>query len=64
MGLQIPLDRFAVSLLPGAPVEFLEGVDPGWHLAAYHPAERYVAALVYDGAAAAIKYLSVDSRAK
>ncbi len=61
MGLQIPLDSFAVSLLPTVPVEFHEGVDPGWHLAAYHPAARYVAALVYDGAPAAIKYLSVDS---
>jgi 4'-phosphopantetheinyl transferase len=62
MGLQIPLDSFAVSLLPGQPVQFLGGVQPCWHLAAYHPAEGYVAAVVYDGAPSSIKYFSVDSR--
>jgi 4'-phosphopantetheinyl transferase len=61
MGLQIPLDSFAVSLLPEKPVQFLGGVEPRWHLAAYHPAEDYVAALAYDGAPCSIKYFSVDS---
>jgi 4'-phosphopantetheinyl transferase len=64
MGLQIPLDRFAVSLLPGQPAQFLGGVDPGWHLNAYHPIEDYVAAVVYDGAPSSIKYFSVDSHLK
>ena len=64
MGLQIPLDSFSVSLLPGKPAEFLGGVDPRWHMAAYHPADTYVAALVYDGAPSSIRYLSVDSHLK
>ncbi len=64
MGLQIPLDSFAVSLLPEKPAQFLGGVAPRWHLAAYHPAEGYVAAVVYDGAPCSIKYFSVDSHLK
>ena len=60
MGLHIPLDSFAVSLLPGQPAQFLGGVEPCWHLTAYHPAEGYVAAVVYDGAPISIQYLSVD----
>jgi 4'-phosphopantetheinyl transferase len=62
MGLQIPLDSFAVSLLPGKPAQFLSGVEPHWHLAASHPAEGYVAAVVYDGSVCSIKYFSVDSQ--
>jgi 4'-phosphopantetheinyl transferase len=61
MGLQIPLESFAVSLLPEMPAKFVEGVDPRWHLAAYHPADRYVAAVVYDGAPSSIQYFSNDS---
>ena len=48
-GLQIPLNSFSVSLLPGRPVEFLGGLDSCWHLAAFDPAEGYSAAVVYDG---------------
>jgi 4'-phosphopantetheinyl transferase len=62
MGLQIPLDSFSVSLLPGQPAQFLGGVEPRWHMAAFHPAEGYVAAVVYDGAPGSIKYFSVDAR--
>jgi 4'-phosphopantetheinyl transferase len=61
MGLQIALDSFAVSLLPGKPVQFLSGVESRWNLAAYHPAEGYVAAVVCDGAPCSIKYFSADS---
>lgn len=64
MGLQIPLDSFAVSLLPGQAAQFLGGVDSRWHLAAHQPAEGYVAAVVYDGAACSLKYLSVDAYLK
>jgi 4'-phosphopantetheinyl transferase len=64
MGLQIPLDSFSVNLLPGQPAQFLGGVEPRWHIAAYHPTEGYVAAVVYDGAPCAIKYRSVDSHLK
>lgn len=60
MGLRIPLDSFAVSLSPDRPAEFLSGVDPCWHLAAYRPAEGYVGAVVYDGAPSSIDYFSVD----
>jgi 4'-phosphopantetheinyl transferase len=61
MGLQIRLDSFAVSVLPGKPAQFLEGVEQRWHLAAYHPAEGYVAAVAYDGAPCSIQYFSIDS---
>jgi 4'-phosphopantetheinyl transferase len=64
MGLQIPLDSFAVSLVPEKPAQFLGGVEPRWHLAAYHPAEGYVAAVVYDGAPCSLKYFPVDSHLK
>jgi 4'-phosphopantetheinyl transferase len=64
MGLQIALDSFAVNLLPDKPVEFLSGVEPRWHLAAYHPAEGYVAAVVYDGAPCSLKYFPFDSHLK
>lgn len=64
MGLQIPLDSFAVSLLPDRPAEFLEGVEPRWRLAAYDPAEGYVAALAYDGAPCRIQYIPAESRLK
>ncbi len=62
MGLQIPLDSFSVSLLPEMPAQFLEGVEPRWHLAAYHPAEGYVAAVAFDGSPCSPKYLSADSQ--
>jgi 4'-phosphopantetheinyl transferase len=61
-GLQIPLDSFSVSLLPGSPAQFLGGVEPCWHLAAFHPAESYAAALVYDGRPCVISYFSVESQ--
>ena len=61
MGLQIPLDSFAVSLLPDQPVQFLGGADPRWHLTAHQPAEGYAAAVVYDGPPCSPQYFSVDS---
>jgi len=64
MGLQIPLDSFSVSLLPEKPAQFLGGVEPRWHMAAYHPADGYVAAVVYDGAPCSLKYFSVDAHLK
>jgi 4'-phosphopantetheinyl transferase len=64
MGLQIPLGSFAVSLLPDEPAQFLEGVEPCWHLSAYDPAEGYVGAVAYDGAPCSIQYFSVDSQIK
>ena len=64
MGLQIPLDSFSVSLLPGQPAQFHGGVESRWHMAAYHPAEGYVAAVVYDGAPCSIKYFSTDVHLK
>ena len=61
MGLQIPLDSFAVSVLPEESAQFLSGVEPRWHLDSFHPADGYVAAIVYDGVPSSLKYLSVDS---
>lgn len=54
-GLQIPLDSFSVSLLPGQPAEFLGGVEPCWNLAAFGLAEGYAAAVAHDGALGAIQ---------
>jgi 4'-phosphopantetheinyl transferase len=64
MGLQIPLDSFSVSVLPAMPAQFLGGVEARWHIDAFHPAECYVAAVVYDGAPGSIKYFSIDAQLK
>ncbi len=64
MGLQIPLNSFAVSLAPGQPAEFVSGIDSRWHLEAHHPAEGYVAAVAYDGVPGSIKYFSADTYLK
>jgi 4'-phosphopantetheinyl transferase len=61
MGLQIPLDSFAVTLGPDRPAQFLCGVEPIWNLASFHPAEGYTAAVVYDGLPCPIKYNCADS---
>jgi len=60
-GLQIPLDSFSVTLLPGQPAGFLGGVDSRWCLAAFDPAEGYPAAVVFDGAPCSIQYFSADA---
>ncbi len=60
-GLQTPLDSFSVSLLPGQPAQFLAGVDPNWHMAAFQPADGYAAALVQDGNSCTASYFSFDS---
>lgn len=57
-GLQIPLDSFSVSLLPGQPAQLLSGVDASWHLAAFKTEEGYAAALVHDGAPCPISRFS------
>ena len=63
MGLQTPLDSFSVSLLPGDPPQFLAGVEPCWHMAAFHPADNYSGALAYDGTLSRVSYFDVDSKA-
>jgi len=50
-GLSYPLDRFAVSLVPGAPARILYVADPtaaarGWQLESFTPAPGFVAAVV------------------
>ena len=64
MGLQISLDSFSVSVLPAKPAQFLGGVEARWHMDAFHPAEGYVAAVVYDGPPCSIKYFSIDAHLK
>jgi 4'-phosphopantetheinyl transferase len=64
MGLQISLGSFAVSLLPDKPAEFLEGVEPCWHLASFDPAEGFVAAVVHEGKPCSTKYFAVESHLK
>ncbi|HET6142480.1 MAG TPA: 4'-phosphopantetheinyl transferase superfamily protein [Candidatus Acidoferrales bacterium] len=61
MGLQVALDRFAVSLAPGQPAQFLSGVETKWQITAHCPAEGYAAAVVYDGASCAIRYFSAEN---
>ena len=56
-GLHTPLDGFSVSLLPDQPAQFLGGVDPCWHIAAFHPAEDYAAAVVYDGGPCSVRFM-------
>lgn len=56
-GLYTPLDGFSVSLRPGQPAEFLEGVDSRWHVATFEPTEGYAAAVVYDGAPDSVKFM-------
>lgn len=48
-GLEIALDSFDVTLLPGMPARFLRGVPAGWQLKSFVPAAGYVSALAYDG---------------
>jgi len=59
LGLQIPLGSFSLSLRPDRPAEFLAGVEPRWQLAAFRPAERYAAAVVYDGTPTSIRLRAV-----
>ena len=59
-GLQTPLDSFSVSLLPGEPAEFLGGVASCWNMAAFRPAEHYVAGVVYDGNPCSITYFALN----
>jgi 4'-phosphopantetheinyl transferase len=61
-GLQIPLDSFSVSLLPGQPAGFLGGVEPCWRLAAFVAAEGYAAAIVYDGAPGPLRVRSTNAQ--
>ena len=62
LGLRIPLDSFAVSLAPGQPAQFLEGVESCWHLSAYEPVEGYAAAIVHDGGLTSIQYFPFDAQ--
>lgn len=57
-GLHTPLDSFSVSLLPDQSAQFLGGVDSRWHMAAFHPAEGYAAAVVYDGAPCSANFMA------
>ena len=52
LGLSYPLDRFTVSVAPGAPARLIEA-GRGWSLTAFEPAPGYQAALVVGGPGAA-----------
>lgn len=54
-GLQIPLDSFSVSFLPGQPAQFLSGVDSSWQLVELDAGEGYAAALAYDGVPSGVR---------
>ena len=51
-GLQVPLDSFEVSLRPGQPAEFLRGAGPSWRLLSFLAADKFQAAVAYEGAPA------------
>lgn len=55
-GLHVPLESFSVSLVPGGPARFLEGVDPKWEMIAFCAGRRFPGALVYDGGAAGVRF--------
>ena len=59
-GLQIPLDSFDVALIPGAPVQFVQGVESHWNLFAFSPAPNYVAALVFDGSPCEVRFFNFE----
>jgi 4'-phosphopantetheinyl transferase len=59
-GLQIPLDSFDVALRPGAPAQFVQGVDSRWNLFAFSPGPNYVAALVFDGAPCEVLFFNFE----
>lgn len=59
-GLQTPLDSFSVSLSPGQPAVFLEGVTPDWRLETFQPAGGYAGAVVYSGPPCEMRYFSVS----
>jgi len=58
-GLQIPLDSFAVVLTPGAPVQFVRGVESRWNLIAFTPGPNSVAALAFDGSPCEVRFFDV-----
>jgi 4'-phosphopantetheinyl transferase len=59
-GLRIPLDSFAVALRPGAPAQFVQGVESRWNLFGFSPGSNYVAALVFDGAPCEVRFFSFE----
>jgi 4'-phosphopantetheinyl transferase len=59
-GLQIPLNSFAVALRPGAPAQFVQGVESRWNLLGFSPGSNYVAALVFDGAPCEVRFFSFE----
>jgi 4'-phosphopantetheinyl transferase len=56
LGLQIPLDRFSVSLTPGQPAEIRGAEAGGWTILSFEPEPGYVAAVVSEGPMTSVKY--------
>ncbi len=59
-GLGIALDSFDVTLRPGAPTQFVQGVEPRWNLFAFSPRPNHVAALVYDGSPCDVRFFNFE----
>ncbi|HKB89864.1 MAG TPA: 4'-phosphopantetheinyl transferase superfamily protein, partial [Opitutaceae bacterium] len=55
-GLQIPLDRFSVSLTPGQPAEIRGTGASRWTILSFEPEPGHVAAVVAEGEAISVKY--------
>jgi 4'-phosphopantetheinyl transferase len=56
LGLQIPLDRFSVSLTPGQPAE-IRGTEAGrWTILSFEPEPGHVAAVAAKGEVVSVKY--------
>jgi len=56
LGLQIPLDRFSVSLTPGRPAEIRGAEAGGWTILSFELGPGYVAAVVAEGEVISVKY--------
>lgn len=56
LGLQIPLDRFSVSLTPDQPAEIRGTEAGGWTILSFEPRPGYVAAVVTKGEAISVNY--------
>ena len=55
-GLQMPLDKFDVTLTPHGPVELASKDSETWTLTSFTPAPDYVAAVVTDGCAGSTQF--------
>lgn len=59
-GLETALDSFEVTLTPGVPARFVQGVDSCWNLVTFTPEVNHVSALVYKGSPCKVRFFSFE----